>query len=97
MDAINNNLDVNVPRKSTLSRSPRQELNPSGSPQPTVKFNSDVHSMQSNHLPDARLNEWLIKLGIEQTSRNAILNELFTFDDFLFELQKDDLLRIGLK
>lgn len=97
MDAINNNLDVNVPRRSNLSRSPRQDLNPPGSPQSSVKFTSDVHSMQTNHIPDARLNEWLIKHGIDQTSRNAILNEQFTFDDFLFELQKDDLLRIGLK
>lgn len=91
-DAINNNVELNVPRRSTLSRSPRQELNPPGSPSQTVKFNSDLQQS-----PDARLNEWLIKQGIDSTSRNIILNEAFSFDDFVYELQKEDLLRIGLK
>lgn len=93
MDAINNNLEVTVPRRSHLSRSPRQELNPVSTSPIAAKHNHEPHPVP----PCARLNEWLIKHGIDPTSRTAILNEAFTFEDFVYEMQKEDLLRIGLK
>lgn len=94
VDAINNNLEVSIPRRSHLSRSPRQELNPPTSTSPiAAKHNHEPHPVS----PCVRLNEWLIKQGIDQTSRTVILNEAFTFEDFVYEMQKEDLLRIGLK
>lgn len=46
---------------------------------------------------DVRLNDWLIRHSIDRDSRNMILNEDFTFDDFCLHMEKDDLLRIGLR
>lgn len=88
-DAINNNnnIDNTTPRRTTLSRSPRQEITPTKLTQ----------TKNSTSLFDARLNDWLIKNGIDLTSRNMILNEMFTYEDFVYEMEKVDLLRIGLK
>lgn len=46
---------------------------------------------------DVRLNDWLIRHSIDRDSRNMILNEDFTFEDFCLHMEKDDLLRIGLR
>lgn len=46
---------------------------------------------------DARLNDWLVKNNIDPISRNIVLSELFTYEDFVYELEKSDLHRIGLK
>lgn len=46
---------------------------------------------------DSRLNEWLLRHNVDAISRNMIQAQDFTYDDFLHELGKDDLLRIGLK
>ena len=46
---------------------------------------------------DTRLNDWLTKHNIDVTSKNIILSELFTYEDFVYELEKTDLHRIGLK
>lgn len=46
---------------------------------------------------DTRLSDWLVKQNIDTISRNIILGELFTYEDFVFELEKTDLHRIGLK
>ncbi|XP_055676600.1 mitogen-activated protein kinase kinase kinase 15 isoform X2 [Lutzomyia longipalpis] len=57
----------------------------------------------ANTLPDAttkmdsRLNEWLIKCNIDAYTRNIIHGEEFSYEDFLYGLQKDDLRRLGLK
>lgn len=44
-----------------------------------------------------RLNEWLVRQNIDAMSRNLILMQEFTYEDFVYELAKDDLIRIGLK
>lgn len=46
---------------------------------------------------DTRLNEFLIKHGIDGRSRNIIFSEDFTYEDFVYDLERTDLLRIGLK
>lgn len=46
---------------------------------------------------DIRLNEWLIKNNVDITSRTIIFNEEFTYEDFVYDLDKSDLHRIGLK
>lgn len=46
---------------------------------------------------DSRLNEWLMRQNVDAISRNLIQMQDFSYEDFLYELAKDDLLRIGLK
>lgn len=46
---------------------------------------------------DNRLNDFLLDCNCDAASRMAVFNETFTYDDFVFGLQKDDLCRIGLK
>lgn len=46
---------------------------------------------------DRRLNDFLLECNCDAASRMAILNEAFTYEDFVFGVQKDDLSRIGLK
>lgn len=97
VDAINNNTavpntDPTTTRKMGICRSPRQELN-------ATRRRPEQSSPQSSPSAsiDLRLNEWLINNNIDSTSRTIILGELFTYNDFLFEMDKSDLLRIGLK
>lgn len=92
VDAINNNTDPNTTRKMGICRSPRQELN-------ATRRRPEQSSPQSTSSAsiDLRLNEWLINNNIDSTSRTIILGELFTYNDFLFGMDKSDLLRIGLK
>lgn len=56
------------------------------------------HDASTTPLPiDTQLNEWLIKQNIDKTSRDIILNEQFSFTDFVHHMEKTDLHRIGLK
>ncbi|XP_058444320.1 mitogen-activated protein kinase kinase kinase 15 isoform X2 [Malaya genurostris] len=48
-------------------------------------------------VPDARLDEWLIQHGFDETVRRVIQWHDFTYDDFIFEMDQDDLRRIGLR
>lgn len=99
VDAINNNTtvqntDPSATRKLGICRSPRQELCANAQRRRQEQSSSPSSSSASI---DLQLNEWLIINNIDSTSRSIILGELFTFDDFLFEMDKSDLLRIGLK
>lgn len=58
---------------------------------------NDTYYRSHPTLIDTRLNEFLIKLNIDATSRDIIFNEEFTYEDFIYDLEKADLLRIGLK
>ena len=56
------------------------------------------------HLPnerqivnDQRLDDWLCRQNIDTVVRNTILNEEFSYEDFVYHMEKDDLIRIGLK
>ena len=46
---------------------------------------------------DNRLNEWLINHNIDSNSKAAILSQEFLYEDFIFEMERTDLQRIGLK
>lgn len=46
---------------------------------------------------DNRLNDFLLDCNCDAASRMAVFNEAFTYEDFVFGMQKDDLCRIGLK
>lgn len=46
---------------------------------------------------DQKLTEWLHKYGIDEESRIHISNADFSFEDFIYECDKDDIRRIGLR
>lgn len=45
---------------------------------------------------DVRLSEWLTK-NVDEETRKIILSTEFSYDDFLYETEKEDIRRIGLK
>ncbi|EDS31404.1 mitogen activated protein kinase kinase kinase 5, mapkkk5, mekk5 [Culex quinquefasciatus] len=47
--------------------------------------------------PDPRLEEWLVQHGIGVAVRNTIHGEEFSFEDFVYGMEQDDLRRIGLR
>lgn len=56
-----------------------------------------INFVNENNLVDQKLNEWLIRCNVDPVSRNLILDSAFSYEDFLFEMTKEDLCRIGLK
>lgn len=46
---------------------------------------------------DSKLNDWLIRNNVDPISRNIIFAEDFTYEDFVYNLEKSDLLRLNLK
>ena len=46
---------------------------------------------------DQKLTEWLHKYGFDEESRILISNADFTFEDFIYECDKNDIKRIGLR
>lgn len=46
---------------------------------------------------DEQLSQWLTKHGIDEFSQTIILNEGFTYEDFLFNTEKLDLMRLELR
>lgn len=57
-------------------------------------------SAQSSHISpsfDRRLNDFLLDNRCDDAARIAVFNEGFTYEDFVYDMQKEDLCRIGLK
>lgn len=46
---------------------------------------------------DSKLNDWLIRNNVDNVSRSIIFAEDFTYEDFVYNLDKSDLLRLNLK
>lgn len=98
VDAVNNNknMDLLLPRIHCPSSNPcKQEHMPCLSPNGR---RCHYHDGTNPTTPiDAKLNDWLILNNIDKTSRDIILNEQFSYKDFLYYMEKADLHRIGLK
>ncbi|KAH8343720.1 mitogen-activated protein kinase kinase kinase 15 [Drosophila kikkawai] len=60
----------------------RQQLN---------KHNFGLHEV------DEQLEQWLTQQDIDEFSKTLILNEGFTFEDFIYNMEKLDLMRLGLR
>lgn len=56
-------------------------------------LNSNLTSSNS----ETRLNDWLIRNNVDVLSRNMILGEEFGYEDFVYEMTKEEMFRIGLK
>lgn len=81
-------------RRINHSRSTQSKLSPNTNRRLFVHEN---YTRSPTSSVDARLHDWLGKHSIDNISRNIILGELFTYEDFVYELEKNDLHRIGLK
>lgn len=82
-DAINNNITLDAqPTKNTK--------------QNNLNTSEKCESMSDKY--DRALAEWLdYYLKIDAKSKAIILTEEFTFDDFIYETDKEDIRRIGLR
>ncbi|XP_031620705.1 mitogen-activated protein kinase kinase kinase 15 isoform X2 [Contarinia nasturtii] len=105
VDAINNNnnnrnMESNLPRKSVLITNQNQ-CKADAQPKITSPGRRLIGNREQNALTsipvDARLNDWLNATNIDSISKNLILAEQFTYDDFIYGMEKTDLQRIGLK
>lgn len=97
VDAINNNrnFDLNLSRKSGLISGQNQHKSDN---QLKVTSGRRLNSQAATVIPeDSRLSDWLDTNSIDAVSKNAILAEQFTYDDFIYGMEKSDLHRIGLK
>lgn len=96
VDAINNNrnIDSNLTRKTGLSTC-QHKPDPHAKP-PSGKRNNSARDQTSTPV-DAQLTNWLNTNNIDSVSKNLIMGEHFTFDDFIYGMEKSDLYRIGLK
>lgn len=59
-----------------------------------ITFSENVESVAAI---DARLNEFLSRINVTNSAKNIILNADFTYEDFVYEMDKEDLRRLGLK
>lgn len=98
VDAANNNknVDLLIPRIQCPSSNPcKHELMPCLS---LSGRRCHYHDGTNPTAPiDSKLDDWLILKNIDKTSREIILNEQFSYKDFMFYMEKADFHRIGLK
>lgn len=100
VDAINNNrnMEPNLSRKSNLLTCPNQCKTDAQQKSSPGKRLISGRDQSATSIPiDARLNDWLNVTNIDPISKTAILSEQFTYDDFIYGMEKADLQRIGLK
>lgn len=81
-DVINNNIALD----SQSTQNTRQN---------NLNTSTKCESMSDSY--DRVLAEWLNNQNIDSKSKNIILTEDFSFDDFIYETDKEDIRRIGLR
>lgn len=99
-DAINNNknAELNVSQKlSPYSNQHQHKFDVQYVTSTTRQRPNSNHDQTVSNSIDLRLNDWLTKHNIDSISKNIILTELFSYDDFIYEIDKADLYRVGLK
>ncbi|KAH8420814.1 hypothetical protein KR222_005631 [Zaprionus bogoriensis] len=72
----------NTAARQTPNANPRRQL---------AKHNFGLHEI------DEQLEQWLAQHDIDEFSKTLILNEGFTFEDFIYNMEKLDLMRLGLR
>ncbi|XP_062537310.1 mitogen-activated protein kinase kinase kinase 15 isoform X2 [Armigeres subalbatus] len=60
-------------------------------------FDGVQETMASGSQPDSRLDEWLIQHGFNDHVRNTIHYEEFSYEDFIYAMDQEDIRRIGLR
>lgn len=85
-------------RKSSNEATPSFDDSPSKKLSIPLFKNPQLKSPYSaRHSHDIRLTEWLIKHGFDEESRTFMTIADFSYEDFVYESDKDDIRRIGLR
>lgn len=86
-------------RKSSLSNdaSPSFEESPKKLSIPLFKNPQLKSPFSARHCHDARLVDWMVRHGFDDDSRLVVSSADFTYEDFIYESDKDDIRRIGLR
>ncbi|KAM8705382.1 hypothetical protein ACLKA7_009790 [Drosophila subpalustris] len=79
---MSSNGAANVAVRQSANANPRRQL---------TKHNFGLHEI------DEQLEQWLAQHDIDDFSKTLILNEGFTFEDFIYNMEKLDLMRLGLR
>lgn len=87
IDSANNNIEGNL-------MPPPSQIHARRTANRRITFNENVETVAAI---DARLNEFLSRINVSSTAKNIILNADFTYEDFVYEMDKEDLRRLGLK
>ncbi|XP_062699786.1 mitogen-activated protein kinase kinase kinase 15 isoform X2 [Aedes albopictus] len=94
VDAANNNFLR--PTAPTRQHSVRAGLD-RRTPVRVAPFDGVSESMAAGSQPDTRLDEWLVQHGFNDHVRSTIHFEEFSYEDFIYAMEQDDLRRIGLR
>lgn len=82
---------------NSLDSQDESSLSPRKNSSPLFK-NPQLKSPHSaRQMFDPKLTEWLCRHAVDEESRQAIGFADFTYEDFIFESDKDDIRRIGLR
>lgn len=86
-------------RKTSASEylSPSYEEFPIGKKVPLFKNPQLKSPFNARHSDDPRVMDWLLRHGFDEDSRIAVASADFTYEDFIYESEKDDIRRIGLR
>lgn len=92
----------NVPRKFSSHRNYFQSRGDSNRQTPTANgkrlhIPNEYFLRSATTSIDSKLNDWLIRNNVDNVSRNIIFAEDFAYEDFVYNLEKSDLLRLNLK
>lgn len=91
-------MEQNLPRKSSFLTCQNQcKSDGQQKLSPGKRLNSNRDQTNTSIPVDTRLNDWLNTTNIDAMSKTIILAEQFTYDDFIYGMEKTDLQRIGLK
>lgn len=93
VDAVNNNF-LRPANPPTLNR---QTSRGAALHQHHLERTRTVRGAVGSVEPDPRLEEWLVQHGIGVAVRNTIHGEEFSFEDFVYGMEQDDLRRIRLR
>lgn len=86
-------------RKTSISNdlSPSYDDSPTGKKLPLFKNPQLKSPFNARHSQDARVTDWLLRHGFDEESRAVVTSADFTYEDFIYESEKDDIRRIGLR
>lgn len=88
-------------RKTSISAdvSPNYDESPPGKKltMPLFKNPQLKSPFNARQSQDARLIDWLVRNGFDGESLSLVANADFTYEDFIYESDKDDIRRIGLR
>ncbi|XP_021698706.1 mitogen-activated protein kinase kinase kinase 15 isoform X1 [Aedes aegypti] len=94
VDSANNNfLRPTVPTRQSSVRPGLDRRTPVR----VAPFDGVSDSMAAGSQPDTRLDEWLVQHGFNDHVRNTIHFEEFSYEDFIYAMDQEDLRRIGLR